>query len=146
MKILFGFFLMLGMQAMCLGDGMPAVFYAQLIRGTDIGKPAASTWRPVGPKLSKQFCPKFRWNYYWEVNRQAVSVVPGKFTRVRLAPEREIEIELRDSDYEVRLFTGGKLSRSSRQALQSRMSIMGGGWEESESWFIVVRRDPPTVE
>lgn len=146
MKTLFSFFVILGMQAMCLGDGIPAVFYVQLIRGTDIEKPAASSWKPVGPKLSKQLCPKFRWNHYWEVSRQTVSVFPGKFTRVRLDPDREIEVALSDSDYEVRLLNGGKVSRSSRQAIQSKMSIMGGGWKETESWFIVVRRDPPTVE
>ena len=146
MKTILGFFALLGVQAMCLGDGLPLVFHAQLIRGTDTEKPLHSAWRPVGPKLSKQLCPKFRWKNYWEVNRQAVSVTPGKITRLRIAPEREIELELRDSDYEIRLFTGGKLARRSRQTLQSKMSILGGGWDDAESWFIVVRRDPPTVE
>lgn len=146
MKTVLGFFVMLGMQAMCLGDGLPVTFHAQLIRGTDTEKPAQSTWKPVGPKLSKQLSPKFRWTNYWEVSRRATSVVPGKITRLRLAPDREIELELREADYEVRIFNGGKLSRRSRQKLESKMSIMGGGLEEKESWFIVVRQDPPTVE
>lgn len=147
MKLLLCLVVMVGMQAICLGEGQAVPFYAQLIRGTDAEKPGKISWRPVGPKLSKQFGPKFRWKRYWEVNRQAVSVIPGKPTRIRLSAEREIEIELRGgAEYDIRLYTAGKLARSSRQKLESRMSIMGGGIEATESWFIVVRRDPPTVE
>ena len=147
MKIILGFLMLVTMPAMCLADGLAVPFYAQLIRGTDMEKPGQSSWRPVGPKLSKQFGPKFRWKHYWEINRQAVSVIPGKPTRIRLSSDREIEIELREgTEYDVRLYTGGKLARCSRQKLQSRMSIMGGGLEVTESWFIVVRRDPPTVD
>ena len=147
MKIILGFLMLVTMPAMCLADGLAVPFYAQLIRGTDLEKPGQSSWRPVGPKLSKQFGPKFRWKHYWEINRQAVSVIPGKPTRIRLSDDREIEIELREgTDYEIRLFNAGKLARCSRQKLQSRMSIMGGGLEATESWFIVVRRDPPSVD
>lgn len=147
MKIALAFLVLLTMRAMCLGDGLAVPFYAQLIRGTDMQKPGHESWKPVGPKLSKQLGPKFRWKHYWEVNRQAVSVMSGKPTRIRISDDREVEIELRDgTDYEVRLFNAGKLARCSRQKLQSRMSIMGGGLEATESWFIVVRRDPPSVD
>jgi hypothetical protein len=147
MKALFGFLVLLGVSAVCLADGEPVTFYAQLIRGTNQEKLPQASWKPVGPKLSGRLCPKFRWSHYWEVNRQALSVRSGKPTRVKLTPKREIEIELRGvGESEIRLYSAGKLVRKSRQPINARMTIMGGGSDEKESWFIVVRRDKPTVE
>ena len=147
MKTVIGFLILFGVHAICLADGQAVTFYTQLIRGSDQDKPTQASWKPVGPKLSKQFGPKFRWKNYWEVNRQSVSILPGKTARLRLNPEREIEIEVRNGEpSEIRLFNSGKLVRKSRQALECKMTIMGGGAEEVESWFIVIRRDKPTVE
>lgn len=147
MKAVFSFLVLLGVSAVCLAEGQPVTLYTQVIRGTDQDKPPQAGWKPIGPKLSSRLCPKFRWNYYWEVSRREVSVRPGKPIRIRLTPEREIEIELRGTgESEIRLFSAGKLTRKSRQLAKSDMTIMGGGWEEPESWFIVVRRDKPTVE
>jgi hypothetical protein len=147
MKALFGFFVLLGVSAVCLAEGQPVTLYAQVIRGTDQDKPAQAGWKPIGPKLSSRLCPKFRWNNYWEVSRKAVQVQPGKPVRIKATPEREIEIELGASgESEIRLYSAGKLVRKSRQSLESKMTIMGGGSDESESWFIVVRRDKPTVD
>ena len=147
MKALFGLFVLLGVSAVCLAEGQPVTLYTQVIRGTDQDKPAQAGWKPVGPKLSSRLCPKFRWNHYWEVSRQAVQVQPGKSVRIKATPEREIEIEVGGSgESEIRLYSAGKLVRKSRQSLESKMTIMGGGSHESESWFIVVRRDKPTVD
>jgi hypothetical protein len=147
MKALVGFFLLLGVSAACLAEVQPVILYTQVIRGTDQDKPPQAGWRPVGSKLSSRLCPKFRWKHYWEVSRRAVNVQPGKPARIRVSPEREVEIELRDSgESEIRLYSAGKLARKSRQSVESHMTIMGGGWDESESWFIVVRRDKPTVD
>jgi len=147
MKSLFSFLVLLGVSAVCLADGEPVTFYAQVIRGTDQEKPSQASWKPVGPKLSSRLCPKFRWSHYWEVKRQTISVQPGKPARIKATPDREIEIELRGSgESEIRLYSAGKLVRKSRQPIDAKMTIMGGGWEQSESWFIVVRRDKPTVD
>ena len=122
-------------------------FYAQLIRGTDREMPEHVTWKPVGPKLSKQLSPKFRWKNYWEMSRHTISVQAGKVNRVRLNPDREVEIELRGAnEYEVRLFVKGHLACRSKQSMQSSMSITGGARENDESWFVVVRRDKPAVD
>ena len=127
--------------------GETTTFYAQLIRGTDREMPEQIGWRPAGPKLSKQLSPKFRWKNYWEVSRHTISVQAGKVSRTRLNPEREIEIDLRGSkEYEVRLFVKGQLTCRSKQSMQSGMSITGGARENNESWFVVVRRDKPTVD
>jgi len=124
-----------------------ATFYAQLIRGTDREMPEQVSWKPAGPKLSGHLSPKFRWKSYWEVSRHAISVRPGQVSRVRLNPDREIEIHLRDgNDYEVRLFVKGQLTCCSKQSMQSGMSITGGARENDEAWFVVVRRDKPAVD
>lgn len=147
MKVLLGFLVLLGVSAACLAESQPVTLYAQVIRGTDQEKPPQAGWKPVGPKLSGRLCPKFRWKHYWEVSRKAVQVQPGKSVRIKATPEREVEIELGGSgESEIRLYTAGKLVRKSRQSLESKMTIMGGGSDESESWFIVVRRDKPTVD
>jgi hypothetical protein len=144
---MWGLLALFGANAACLAGGEPVVFHAQLIRGTDQVQPPERTWRPVGPKLSQKLCPKFRWKFYWEVNRQTLSVPSGKATRIRLSPEREIEIDLSaGSESEIRLYTRGRQVRKSRQSLQANMTIMGGGWEEKDCWFIVVRRDKPSVD
>ena len=145
--VVFSFLVLLGVSAVCLAEAQPVILYTQVIRGTDKDKPPQAGWKPVGPRLSRQLCPKFRWKHYWEVSRQAVSVRPGETARIRVSPDREIEIELRPSgESEIRLYSAGKLARKSRQSVESPMTIMGGGWEESECWFIVVRRDKPTVD
>lgn len=127
--------------------GEATTFYAQLIRGTDREEPEQVTWKPAGPKLSKQLSPKFRWKNYWEVSRLTIPVQAGKVSRTRLNPDREIEIDLRGvKEYEVRLFVKGQLTCRSKQSMQSGMSITGGARENNESWFVVVRRDKPTVD
>jgi hypothetical protein len=146
MRTLFICFALLWFQAWCLAESPGQVFHVQLIRGSDQEQPQNVAWKAVGPKLSNKLGPKFRWKHYWEVARHEVAVHPGQAARVRLSHEREIEIELHgDAESEVRLYRAGKLVRKSRQALPAGMTIMGGGGEEAECWFIVVRRDKPSV-
>jgi len=136
-----------GTFAISCGAGEATTFYAQLIRGTDREMPEQVSWKPAGPKLSKQLSPKFRWKNYWEVSRHVISVQAGKVTRTRLNPDREIEIDLRGArEYEVRLFVKGQLTCRSKQSMQSGMSITGGPRENDESWFVVVRRDKPAAD
>src|SRR5262245_17520586 len=135
--------------ALTTGSGAEetTTFYAQLIRGTDREMPEKVSWKPAGPKLSKQLSPKFRWKNYWEVSRHVIPVQAGKVSRIRLNADREIEIDLRGGkEYEVRLFVKGQLTCRSKQSLQSGMSITGGARENNESWWVVVRRDKPTMD
>jgi len=146
MRTLFTCLVLLWFQAWCLAESAGQVFHVQLIRGTDREQPEQVAWKEVGPKLSKKLGPKFRWKHYWEVSRHEVTVPADKPVRVRLSHEREIEIELHgDAESEVRLYRAGKLVRKSRQMLPAGMTIMGGGGEEAECWFIVVRRDKPSL-
>src|SRR5262245_39721877 len=133
MKALFGLMFLFGVSTIGLAEEQPTTLYAQVIRGTDEEKPPQAGWKPVGPKLSQRLCPKFRWKHYWEVNRQEIGVLPGRSVRLKLTPEREIEIDLAGSgESEIRLYSAGKLVRKSRQPAESQMTIMGGGWEQHE--------------
>ena len=149
MKLLSGLIFGLLLPMACLAEES-VVFYAQLIRATDQDMPQAGGWKAVGPKLSKALCPKFRWKNYWEVSRETIQVKQGLTTRVRLNPDREVEIHLRgdagEQSSEVRLFHKGVLVRKSLQPLHAPMCIMGGARENEESWFVVIRRDKPTID
>ena len=146
MKRVVRLLVLIAMSGACFAQGEAITFYAQLIRATDKDTQEAG-WKPLGPTLSKQLCPKFRWKNYWEISRQRLTVQSGSKTRVRLSPEREIELELRGGgESEIRLYTAGKLVQKSKQSLESRMCIMGGTRENNESWFVVIRRDKPDKE
>jgi hypothetical protein len=61
-----------------------------------------------------------------------------------MSPEREVEIELWDSQrMAARIYFNGKLTRSRIQPAEGAFYIAGGDKGETQSWFIVVRRDRP---
>lgn len=118
--------------------------YVQVIRGTDQDRPASSSYRPVGPKLSAKLSPVFRWKHYWETERKKVHVDPAKVTRVELSNHRTLEIErLKSGETEVRLFRSSGLLTKNRQPGSSRMFILGGEDSGRDSFFVVVRPDEP---
>ena len=55
-----------------------AVFYVQLICGTDTQQPPVPGCRPVGPRLAQTLSPVFRFKGYWEISRQKVALLPGQ--------------------------------------------------------------------
>lgn len=118
--------------------------YVQLIHGTHEEKPQTADWKPIGPKLTEQLAPVFRWPYYYEVKRQTASIHPQKVSRIALTDDRILEIELTDPSHsELRLYRKGKLVRRSRQPFDSKLAIMGGDKDGDQSWFLVVRKDKP---
>ena len=135
----------LGINFRAEAEEQPVTYYIQLIRGTTQSAPQNSTWHAIGPRLSEQLSPVFRWNHYWEVDRKTASVERGKVKKIQLNKERTVEIELvKPTVSEIRLYLNGNLVRVSRQSIQSGISIMGGDRETDESWFVVVRRDKPS--
>jgi hypothetical protein len=129
------------------GEEGPLLFYVQIIRGANDEKPAGADWKAVGPTLKKALSAVFRWKHYWEVKRFELSVRKGKPAKVRLNPDRELEIHmLTDSQAELRLFFHGKATRKMRLSVRCPMSIMGGDMTGKQGWFVVVRRDKPTAK
>ena len=51
-----------------------AIFYVQLIRGTDTDQAPVPGAKAVGPKLAGTFRPVFKCKGFWEINRQQVAV------------------------------------------------------------------------
>ena len=136
--------LWLGLGLASYGQEVGTTYHVQLIRGTSQPVPTEANWKPVGPKLQKRLSPVFRWNYYWEVNRVAVTVDSAKRKRLHLSKDREVEIAPRgEREVEIRVYREGQLIRKCRQAADVKMSIMGGDREKDEAWFVVVRRDAP---
>ena len=125
------------------GEG-DAIFYVQLIRGTDTDQAPVPGAKSVGPKLAGTFRPVFKCKGFWEINRQQVAVLPGKVRRVQLGNGREAEIDLSSpKERKVAAFQDGKLVDRTSVPHGEGMSIIGGSREDKSVWFIVVRRDKP---
>ena len=118
-------------------------FYLQLVRGTDEGSPPFLEARPAGPKLNQRL-QLFKWKHFWEIKRKTVVLHIGGKTRQRLSPHREVEIEMARSDeITVSIYSDGKLTETGKQAVDAVFYIVGGDYQDGQSWFIVVRRDQP---
>ena len=118
----------------------------QVIWGTDHDKPAGANYRQIGPTLSAQLSPVFRWKNYWETERRKVHVKPDKVTKIILAQHRTLEIErLKTGDTEIRLTRRSGRVTKARQASNGRMVILGGEDSSKDSFFVVIRSDVPKV-
>ncbi|MGP8236145.1 MAG: hypothetical protein ACLQVW_12125 [Limisphaerales bacterium] len=126
-------------------QGQAVTFYVQLIRGTDAITPPSPEARLVGPALDQRLR-VFKWRNYWETIRRTIVLKPGSKSRQRLTPQREVEIALTSpQDMTVSIYKEGKLSRRRKQAANTAFFIAGGDRDNTESWFIVVRRDNPEM-
>jgi hypothetical protein len=120
-------------------------FYVQLIRGTDAETPPSPEARLVGPKLDQRLR-VFKWRNYWETGHRTVVLKPGGKDRQRLTPQREVEIALTSPrTMIISLYNEGKLSRRRQQAADTAFYIAGGDHDNTQSWFVVVRRDNPEM-
>ncbi len=67
--------------------------------------------------------------------------------KARITPERELEIKLAPGqEVELRLYRKGELRQEMRMSVDSPMTILGGDAVNHEGWFIVVRRDRPSID
>jgi hypothetical protein len=130
----------------------PDKVYVQVVWGTDQVRPAGTSYREIGPKLSAKFSPVFQWKHYWETERQAVKLEASKVTKVSLANQRALELErLKTGEIEVRLFRKSGLVSKTRYTSSSCMAILGGEKTSDspkaskDSFFVVVRSDEPVT-
>jgi hypothetical protein len=138
-------FLLLGPGCRPATDDPGLTFYLQLIRGSDQNTPPTPDAKPIGPKLAERLYSVFKWKNYWELKRDSVVVRQGQRIRKRMSPEREVEIELLDSQKMcVRNYVNGRLTRSRYQPAADAFYVAGGDKGEDQSWFIVVRRERPS--
>jgi len=121
-------------------------FYVQIVRGANDTKAVDSSWKPIGPKLAKRLKRVVPWDHYWETTRQEVTPSKGKPRRIEVLPGREVEVvRISAEQVELCLYRNGVLRRKSRVSVDSGMSIMGGDTKGHEGWFVVVRKDKPSV-
>ena len=119
-------------------------YYVQLIRGTDTAQAPQPKCRHAGPKLAATFGPVFKWTNYWELSLREATLRPGEKARLRLSPEREVEIDLaQPKERKITAFENGKVTDCTVSPAGEHMTIIGGKREASSGWFIVVRRDKP---
>jgi hypothetical protein len=122
-------------------------YYVQLVRGTDEAKPPSAESKPIGPKLAGRLRPVFRWEHYWEISRHEVGLTPGQTVRVEFNKERSVEIFLSaEGTRKVTAHHHGKPVTSLSQPAGTEMTILGGDREGRTGWFMVIRRDKPTVD
>ena len=119
-------------------------YYIQLIRCNDQDKPPAPGSKRVGPKLTEKFQCVFRCKSYWEINQQKIEVLPNRAARVRLSNGRDVEIDLsHPGKRRVATFYNGRLIDRTVEPLSENMTLIGGDRDQTNHWFIVVRRDKP---
>lgn len=115
---------------------------SQLVWGTNDPKPATGL-RLVGPKMSARLkSSPFKWDHYYEVNRQTNSVTLNGETRVKMSKNCEISItNLGDSQLRCRLFGHGVLVSDVTQALpKGELLVIGGDAENATAWFVILRQ------
>jgi hypothetical protein len=86
----------------------------------------------------------FKWKSYWEINSRQVELQAGRTTRVRLNPEREVEIDLTDPSRRAvtAILNGKKVQRTVSPRGEER-TLIGGDRDGNSAWFIVVSRNTP---
>ena len=137
----------LGSTVALSASGEKLTYYVQLVRGNDEDQPPLTGARRIGPKLAKSLRPVFRWTNYWEVSHQEVAVAAGTMTKVSLSKERGVVIDLsQPKKWKVTALSEGKPICSTTQPVGDAMTIIGADRDRKSAWFVVVRRDKPTVE
>ena len=114
---------------------------ALLVWGTS-ENPAPTTHKPVEPDVAKKLRTSFKWDKYFEVNRNAF-VVPesGKIT-VPVSKKCALEVKrLQGETLEVGYIGSGKpVERRIITLTRGNPLIYGGNAPNSNAWFVVVKR------
>ena len=145
MNLILCFLLVLGGLASSRAADQPIDCYVQLVRGTDDAKPRNPAHKEIGPALSKRLRPVFRWDHYWENQREKLVLTPGRPSRIHLKNGRDLEVEWLKGDHiQVRVFHDKQMTRKvTLRNTDAMMAILGTEKDENDSWFVVVRRSKP---
>lgn len=115
---------------------------AQLVWGTNGPKPD-SKLRLVGPKMSERLkSSPFKWDHYYEVNRQTNAVKFNQEKTVIMSKNCQIVItNLGDSQIKLQLIGKGELVNTVTQSLpKGELLVVGGNAENSTAWFVIIRQ------
>lgn len=127
------------------GHGSEAItYYVQLIRGSDQEQSPVATSKKIAPNLAGAFRSVFKWRTYWEISSHRVDLENGRSTRIRLNPEREVEIDLSIPDRRaVSAFLKGKMVQRTVCPRSENRTLIGGDRDGNSPWFIIVSRSKP---
>jgi hypothetical protein len=132
-------------EAQCAAP-VPLTFYVQFVRGTDKDAAPAPNAQLIGAKLRARLDGVFKWKNYWEIKRETVNLKTSQTTRKRMSAQQEVEIALLSPlEMTVSIYSNGKLTRKRKQPIDTAFYIAGGDRDNTQSWFIVVRRDNPAA-
>ena len=115
---------------------------AQLIWGANQARPETKL-KVVGPKLSDKLKHSpFKWDHYYECNRQTFKVSLNEEKSVTMSKRCEIKVtNLGDSQIKFELYGNGQLVNTVTQALpKGELLITGGNAENSTAWFVILRQ------
>ena len=122
----------------------PVAYYVQLIRGSDQDQSPEPNGKRIHPQLAGAFHSVFKWKSYWEISSRHVELEAGRATRVRLNPQREVEIDLSEpSRRAVTAFLNGKKVQRTVSPRSEERTLIGGDRDGNSAWFIVVSRNTP---
>ncbi len=118
---------------------------AQLVWATDGPKPADKELKEADVIVRARLRGVFRWKNYYEVGRKQLKLGSPGFSRVRLSPKCEIEVEhFGKANFEVRLFGEGKMVVKKRQSLTpGELLVLAGDDKDDTAWFVVIRLEKP---
>ena len=119
-------------------------FEAQLIWGTNETSPITEKLKPIGPMLEAKLKKSpFKWEHYYEINREKFTVPSNKEKIVAMSKECEIRVQnLGKDEIRFQLYGKGKLVDTLSQPLpKGQLLVHGGDAENSSAWFIVLRQN-----
>lgn len=115
---------------------------SQLVWGSNTTNPPPRL-RLVGPKMSARLMNSpFKWDHYYEVNRQTNSVKLNEVKTVTMSKNCEIRVtNLGGSQIKLDLIGKGQLVNTVTQALpKGELLVVGGNAEDSTAWFVIIRQ------
>jgi len=141
MCLALGVFLVTGLGAQVQADEIK--LEAQLIWGTNDEKSPDPKHKPVDPKVAKKLKKlPFKWQYYFEVNRQQFSVPQGETKKIVLSKDCEIKVRnAGNHSVELNIFGKGECIGKISQALpKDELLVTGGNAANFTSWFVVLHQ------
>jgi hypothetical protein len=136
-----GCFLLTGLSVQVLADELK--LEAQLIWGTNDEKSPNPKHKPVDSQVAKKLKKlPFKWQHYFEVNRQQFTVAQGETKKIVLSKDCEITVRnAGNHSVEMHIFGKGECIGKISQALpKDELLVTGGNAANFTSWFVVLRQ------
>lgn len=113
---------------------------AILVWGTDENSPTKKSLKQLDSKLHEKLAKVFKWQHYFEVNRQTGELLAGKSQGLKLSDECSVEIKmLPDNVAEVKLIGKGKTLVTRRHSLaKAEALVLAGDDRNNNAWFVVL--------